>query len=81
MGQEDEIKRLAYQLWEEEGRPEGRDLNHYYMAEILWQQRNAEIVPEKEPVRAKTKRRRATRGHQEVDRSIGNTSRTHAGQS
>jgi hypothetical protein len=27
-----EIAALAYQIWEQEGRPEGRDLDHWLMA-------------------------------------------------
>ncbi len=29
---EAEIARLAYEIWEMEGRPEGRDLDHWMMA-------------------------------------------------
>lgn len=29
---EAEIARVAYEIWEEEGRPEGRDLEHWMLA-------------------------------------------------
>ena len=29
------IKEIAYELWEREGKPEGRDLEHYFQAEKL----------------------------------------------
>lgn len=29
------IKEVAYELWEQEGRPVGRDQDHYYKAEQL----------------------------------------------
>ncbi|MEX0761056.1 MAG: DUF2934 domain-containing protein [Dehalococcoidia bacterium] len=31
-GREQEIREIAYQLWEQEGRPEGRDIEHYMAA-------------------------------------------------
>lgn len=31
----DEISRVAYELWEKEGRVEGRDLEHWRTAEIM----------------------------------------------
>jgi hypothetical protein len=38
MAREDEIKLIAYNLWEEEGCPEGRECEHWYRAEIIWQE-------------------------------------------
>jgi len=32
MEKQDEIKVIAYRMWEEEGRPYGKDLEHYYRA-------------------------------------------------
>jgi len=36
MGRDDEIRRMAYALWEREGRPEGRALDHWQRAEKTW---------------------------------------------
>jgi hypothetical protein len=37
MVRRDDVERLAYELWEREGRPNGRDQTHYYEAErLLW---------------------------------------------
>jgi hypothetical protein len=33
----EEIRQIAYQVWEEEGRPNGRDLEHWLRAEAIWQ--------------------------------------------
>ncbi|OGN88830.1 MAG: hypothetical protein A2Z74_06805 [Chloroflexi bacterium RBG_13_46_9] len=42
MPTEDEIKELAYRIWEEEGRPEGKDVENYYRAvKILGEQEAA----------------------------------------
>jgi hypothetical protein len=32
MAQDHEIRKLAYKLWEEEGRPEGKDMDHWSKA-------------------------------------------------
>ena len=32
---EEQIRRVAYELWEREGRPPGRELDHYYSAQQL----------------------------------------------
>ncbi|MBI4202771.1 MAG: DUF2934 domain-containing protein [Chloroflexi bacterium] len=34
---EEAIRCVAYRLWEEEGRPEGRQLDHYFTALALWE--------------------------------------------
>jgi hypothetical protein len=36
MGREDEIKEIAYCLWEQEGCCNGRDLEHWFRAEVIW---------------------------------------------
>lgn len=49
MPTEEQIKQLAHTLWEQEGRPEGRDLDHYLTAkQILEEQEGA-----KKPARAR----------------------------
>ena len=46
MPTEEKIKQLAHTLWEQEGRPEGRDVQHYLAAkEILEQQEAAQRRP------------------------------------
>jgi sporulation protein YlmC with PRC-barrel domain len=44
---EDQTKKLAYSIWEGEGRPEGKALEHYYRAEkIITEQRPERQHPE-----------------------------------
>jgi hypothetical protein len=45
MGREDEIRTIAYRIWEEEGRSDGHDFDHWLMAEALWdaEQKNAAV--------------------------------------
>lgn len=46
MPTEEQIKQLAHTLWEQEGRPEGRDLDHYLTAkQILEEQEAAQKRP------------------------------------
>ena len=41
MEREAEINQIAYRIWEEEGRPEGRDLEHYLRAKEIWQRNHS----------------------------------------
>lgn len=45
MAIEEEIKELAYTIWEKEGRPVGRELEHYLRAkQILEEQKAARVL-------------------------------------
>jgi hypothetical protein len=39
MAREDEIRIIAYTIWEEEGCPNGRDCEHWSRAEAVWEQK------------------------------------------
>ena len=54
MSREQEIKEIAYRIWEDEGRPEGHDFDHYLRAEQAWSEQNG-------AVKATGRRPRATR--------------------
>ena len=41
MHTEKQIKELAYTMWEQEGRPEGKDVEHYFAAEQILKERGA----------------------------------------
>ncbi len=36
MHHDEAVKVIAYRIWEEEGHPEGRALDHWLKAETLW---------------------------------------------
>jgi hypothetical protein len=36
MTREDEIRIMAYEMWEREGCPDGRDCEHWLKAETVW---------------------------------------------
>jgi hypothetical protein len=38
MEREDEIRIVAYRMWEQEGRRDGRDCEHWLKAEVIWEQ-------------------------------------------
>jgi hypothetical protein len=46
MEREEEIRQIAYQLWEEAGCPQGRALEHYFKAEAIlnFQQRHGVVA-------------------------------------
>jgi len=44
MDREEEIRRLAYQLWQEEGQPFGRNLEFYFKAEAIYKQRHGVVA-------------------------------------
>jgi hypothetical protein len=42
MVREDEIRLIAYKIWEEEGCLNGHDYEHWFRAEAIWDQRQAQ---------------------------------------
>jgi hypothetical protein len=38
MVSDEKIKELAYSIWEEEGRPEGKDVEHYFRARKIMEE-------------------------------------------
>jgi hypothetical protein len=54
MGREDEVRLIAYRIWEEEGCCQGRDIEHWIKAETLWVQQKQ--LEEKSLISDKTKK-------------------------
>jgi hypothetical protein len=48
MSKDNEIRAIAYRIWEEEGRPEGREIEHWRRAEAIWQEQSAQSATEAE---------------------------------
>ena len=40
---DEEIRELAYTIWEEEGRPNGKDVEHYLRAKKILEEREAKL--------------------------------------
>ena len=49
MATEQQIKELAYAIWEEEGCPEGKDVEHYFRARQILEERQASSPIESAP--------------------------------
>ena len=51
MAREDEIRLIAYGLWEEDGCCHGRDVEHWMRAEMIWEEQTKQhVAATKEPV-------------------------------
>lgn len=65
MYHEGEVRLIAYELWEREGRPDGKDLEHWHQAEAIWAERQspeqAETETPEKPVLKRTRRTTAAR--------------------
>jgi hypothetical protein len=55
---DEEIRQLAYRLWQESGCPNGSDLQHWLKAQELWQEKHR---PKNRTKPAKAKKPRQTR--------------------
>ena len=47
---DEDIKKLAFTIWEEEGRPDGKDVEHYLRAKKFLEEREANRIIELAPV-------------------------------
>jgi len=66
MAREDEVKLIAYNMWEQEGCPNGRDCEHWFMAEAIWEEQQAKAAKSKRttpkaPLAGKTGKAAATK--------------------
>jgi hypothetical protein len=57
MGREDEIRVIAYTIWEEDGCCEGHDVEHWLMAETIWQGKQSKATATPSPVKAPAKQK------------------------
>lgn len=51
MATEEEIKKLAHEIWEKEGRPDSKDVEHYFRAKQILELQEASNVIELAPPR------------------------------
>jgi hypothetical protein len=59
VNREEEIRHLAYKLWQEAGCPDGHDVEYWLSAESLWldkQHRQVAQAPKATPVRKRTRK-------------------------
>ena len=50
MVKEDEIRLIAYNIWEQEGRPVGKDVEYYFRAKKILEEQEANRILELAPV-------------------------------
>jgi hypothetical protein len=58
MNRDEEIRQVAYKLWQEEGCPDGYDVQHWIRAKMIWEGINR---PQSEPRQSKAVKKRNSR--------------------
>jgi hypothetical protein len=54
MEREDEIRIIAYNIWQEEGCCDGRDMDHWLRAEVIWAEQQRSKQPASSAKKKKT---------------------------
>jgi len=60
IGCDDEIRQLAYSLWQEEGCPHGHEVQHWLKAESIWQVKHRPKIKRKQSQPLKRTKSRKT---------------------
>jgi hypothetical protein len=63
MPTEDQIRQLAHSLWEQEGRPEGKDVHHYLAAKAILDKREGGKGNNRSPRSKVASKSSGTRSH------------------
>ena len=58
MNADEEIRQIAYRLWQEEGCPDGQEVQHWLRAQLIWEETNR---PQSKPKSSPYKRTRKGR--------------------
>ena len=64
MNRDEEIRQVAYKLWQEEGYPQGYEVQHWLKAETIWQ---ANHSPKSKPKQSKPKPLKRTKSRKTAD--------------
>jgi hypothetical protein len=57
MNREDEIRLIAYSIWEQEGCLNGKDCEHWFRAEAIWEEQQKQAKPKPKIVLKGVKRK------------------------
>jgi len=49
MNRDEEIRQVAYKLWQEEGCPDGSEIQHWLRAKMIWEETNHSESEPKQP--------------------------------
>ena len=60
MNRDEEIRQVAYKLWQEEGYPHGYEVQHWLKAETIWQEKHRPKIKPKKPKTLKRTKSRKT---------------------
>jgi len=68
MNRDEEIRQVAYKLWQEEGYPHGYEVQHWLKAETIWlAEHRTHSEPEySNPVRSKRTKGQSNRNHRKT---------------
>ncbi len=71
MAREDEVRLIAYNLWEKEGCTSDRDCEYWYRAESIWEQQHQHepAAARSRPARSSSKTSRKTKSSAERKKS------------
>jgi len=61
MRREDEIRLIAYNIWEQEGCIDGHDCEHWVRAEAIWQQEEQKVTTQSTKAESKQPRKKNTK--------------------
>lgn len=64
---DEQIRELAYRIWQEEGYPQGYEVQHWLKAETIWlKEHRAKSTPTKPRPLKRTKSRKTTAAEREL---------------
>ncbi|HEX2225650.1 MAG TPA: DUF2934 domain-containing protein [Candidatus Binatia bacterium] len=63
---EEQIRKLAYRIWQEEGYPQGYEVQHWLKAEAMWLEQNRPKNSPKRKVPKRTKTRKTATAQDEL---------------
>ena len=67
VNRDEEIRQLAYRLWQEEGCPDGREVEHWLRAQMIWE----EITrPKSKPRQSRAPKERKTKQTPTAEREL-----------
>lgn len=65
MATEEQIREMAFTIWEQEGRPEGKDIEHYFRAKQILEAKEAthiiQLAPQTPPIELASPPQRKTK--------------------
>jgi hypothetical protein len=67
VNRDEEIRQLAYRLWQEEGCPDGHEVEHWLRAQMIWEEINR---PKSKPKQSRAPKERKTKQTPAAEREL-----------